>query len=308
MKVLLLGFCNSIPELVTATYTITNKDTNKDLELYAVSLNGETTECINLPLKTLYKFKILPDITFLGKYLANIISDIGINLVLADSFQYSKYLAAVIAEKLGIPILSNVIRIERISETELIVECSTALMKLNVIYRITIPAVLIIQGGIFEKHSTDSECKVIELTPTLESSIRIRRYEKRALGEFTKDVIIGIGRGVSKESLELVKKLGEMLNARIVCSRPLAVEMGICREWVGLSGMKIAPRVYIALGISGQQQHLVGIRSSKTIIAINNDENAPIFSNCDYGFVAAIEDLLPIVIDVLKSLKHDTKS
>jgi len=304
MKILILGFGNSIPELVTAASTIINDSEN--LELYGISLDNNISNCSKLPLKILYKLRTLPsDIISLGKYLAELINNIRVDLVLSDSFQYSKYLAAVIANELNIPILTNVIKIEKdYSNSKLIVECNTALVNLNIVYKVKVPSVLVIQKGIFEKHNTiEKECKITELAPNLRSSIKVRRYEKKTIEEITKDVIIGIGRGVSRNYFKLVKELAKLLNAHIVCSRPLAVKEEICKDWIGLSGMKIAPKIYIALGISGQHQHFIGIRNSKTIIAINKDENAPIFSNCDYGFVSNIEDLLPKIIDILKSLK-----
>lgn len=98
------------------------------------------------------------------------------------------------------------------------------------------------------------------------------------------EVIIGVGRGAAdKASLELVYKTAEKIGASVACTRSL-VDAGVfAREYqVGQSGTIISPRVYIAIGISGAIQHMIGINDNTTIVAINPDKNAPVFSYADY--------------------------
>ena len=88
------------------------------------------------------------------------------------------------------------------------------------------------------------------------------------------------------------------------CSRSIAADLKWLTEehWVGLSGHKVKPRLYVAIGISGQVQHIAGIRDAKTIIAINSDPNAPIFKMCDYGFVGDLYEIVPKLTERLKEL------
>lgn len=113
-----------------------------------------------------------------------------------------------------------------------------------------------------------------------------------------------IGKGLSvKEDLPIIKSLSETLGAQLGCSRPIAEE----NQWlpldryVGVSGQKFKGSFYIAIGISGQVQHLIGIRDAKIITAINIDEKAPIFSEVDYGIVGDLYEIVPILDNVLKN-------
>lgn len=73
-------------------------------------------------------------------------------------------------------------------------------------------------------------------------------------------------------------------------------------QYVGLSGVKVSPKLYVACGISGQIQHLTGIRNSRTIVSINNDPKAPIFEFSDYGVVADLYQMIPALIEAVKNL------
>jgi electron transfer flavoprotein alpha subunit len=94
-----------------------------------------------------------------------------------------------------------------------------------------------------------------------------------------------VGRGIgSKDDIELAEELAEVLDADMACSRPLVDAGWMPRaHQVGKSGMKVKPKVYIALGISGAPEHIEGMKSSSTIIAINSDKNAPIFDVAHYA-------------------------
>ena len=116
------------------------------------------------------------------------------------------------------------------------------------------------------------------------------------------DVVCSIGLGLSSEKdLPIITNLTKATNAVIGCSRPFAEE----RKWlpldrfVGISGQKFHGSLYIAIGISGQTQHLRGIQDAGTIVAINIDPNAPIFKNADYGIVGDLYEIVPALTEML---------
>ena len=100
--------------------------------------------------------------------------------------------------------------------------------------------------------------------------------------------VVGVGRGVKDAAgLSAVEAFAEKIGAEIGCTRPVAEEEKLLprERYIGVSGVSVRPRLYIAAGISGQIQHMVGVSDSETIIAINKDKQAPIFKNCDFGVV-----------------------
>ena len=115
------------------------------------------------------------------------------------------------------------------------------------------------------------------------------------------EVIVSIGRGISKEeNIPIVKKLAKKLNAQIAASRPV-VDSGWLdhSRQVGSSGQTVSPKLYLSVGISGAIQHLVGMKGSKNIIAINKDPNAPIFEIADYAVIGDLFEILPKLTEQL---------
>ena len=116
------------------------------------------------------------------------------------------------------------------------------------------------------------------------------------------DVVVAAGRGFAEESeLDLARALCEKLGAGLGCSRPLTggVDTATTETYVGVSGLMLSPKVYVACGISGQMQHMVGCNRAGTMFAINKDKNAPVFKQCDFGLVGDIKDVLPALTAAL---------
>ena len=116
------------------------------------------------------------------------------------------------------------------------------------------------------------------------------------------DVVVGAGRGFgAEEDLQMARDLCAKVGGELGCSRPLAenVDWMPRNLYIGVSGLQLAPKAYFALGISGQMQHMVGVQGADTIIAINKDQNAPIFKQADYGLVGDIYKVLPALIEKL---------
>jgi electron transfer flavoprotein alpha subunit len=128
---------------------------------------------------------------------------------------------------------------------------------------------------------------------------------KQAVDLSKAEIIVAIGRGIkSKENIALAEKLAEALGGDIAASRPIcdAEWLPIDRQ-IGSSGQTVAPKLYIALGISGAIQHLVGMKNAGTIVAINKDPEAPIFDIADYGIVGDLFESVPVLTEEIKKIK-----
>jgi electron transfer flavoprotein alpha subunit len=149
--------------------------------------------------------------------------------------------------------------------------------------------------------------KILRLVPSKESlNSRIARMdfianeEEQSLGEA--DIVVVVGRGIKKaENIPLVRRLADSLGAALGASRDV-----IDRGWlsyphqVGLSGQTISPKLYIGIGVSGAIQHLAGMQTSESIVAINSDPDAPIFRVADFGIVGDLFEAVPVLTKQIK--------
>lgn len=117
------------------------------------------------------------------------------------------------------------------------------------------------------------------------------------------NIIVSVGRGIGKkESIDLVMPFVRAVKGELAGSRPVCLDYQWLSEdrQVGLSGRKVKPKLYIAIGISGQIQHIAGMRGSKTVIAINKDKSAPIFEEADFGIVGDLFQIVPALVKALQ--------
>ncbi|MFN6964888.1 MAG: electron transfer flavoprotein subunit alpha/FixB family protein [Pyrinomonadaceae bacterium] len=130
--------------------------------------------------------------------------------------------------------------------------------------------------------------------------------EAKASVDLTKsEIIVAVGRGIkSQENLALAQQLADALGADLAASRPIcdAEWLPIDRQ-IGSSGQTVAPKLYIALGISGAIQHIVGMKNAGTIVAVNKDAEAPIFDIADYGIVGDLFEAVPVMVEEIKRVK-----
>lgn len=186
--------------------------------------------------------------------------------------------------------------------------------KLNGEYRHsgTGPCFVSVQAGAFPAEALEAgtpECATF--APELgEDRIRARveapfREAAQAVDLSSASLIVSVGRGIKdKEHLPVVEALAEALGAELAASRPICDSGWLPMErQVGSSGQTVAPKVYIAVGISGAIQHLIGMKGSKCIVAINKDESAPIFEVADYGIVGDLFEIVPALTDAVRRAK-----
>ncbi len=134
--------------------------------------------------------------------------------------------------------------------------------------------------------------QIVESAPKPSGGIHLESAER----------ILSVGRGLQKkDDLALVEEVARRLGATVGCTRPIAADAGWLSDdhWIGLTGHRVKPRLYVAVGISGAVQHLVGMRESKVVVAINKDANAPIFQQADFQVKGDLYQILPALAKLL---------
>jgi electron transfer flavoprotein alpha subunit len=224
--------------------------------------------------------------------------------LLLDASKNSRLIAGYLGAKLKTNVLSDSLDIvsdDGVLATRMVYG-GAALRK----ERASATAVVIVATGMFEVMNL-SKAGTVRTVTQLASSSKIVRIGRREKSEELTNLaqakcIVGVGRGFAREgSLDAAYEFAKVIGAEIGCTRPIAEE----EEWlpksryIGISGVTCKPDLYVSLGISGQIQHMTGVSDAKTIIAINKDKNALIFKQSDYGLVADLEIVLPLLTEML---------
>ncbi len=174
------------------------------------------------------------------------------------------------------------------------------------------PCLVSVQAGAFRAEAVQAgTAEVANFEPQIEASaIRTKPGEPFRGSAQTVDLgsaplIVAVGRGIKEaENLPIVQELAAAMGAEIAASRPICDSGWLPMErQVGSSGQTVSPKVYVAVGISGAIQHLVGMKGSQCIVAINKDAEAPIFEVADYGIVGDLFEVVPALTEALKAAK-----
>ncbi len=174
--------------------------------------------------------------------------------------------------------------------------------------KIPYPAMILVNAKVLEPYQGEGQGEVVEVEAP-EPRVRLVEVKKKQLSGINleeAEIIVGVGRGFKKkEDLKLAFELAEVLGAQVGATRPIAADYKWLPEdaWIGISGKRVAPKLYIAIGISGAPQHMAGVMNAKVIVAINKDKTAPIFKQADYGVVADLYQFLPVLIKKLRERK-----
>lgn len=169
-----------------------------------------------------------------------------------------------------------------------------------------------VQAGAFRADAVQSgTAQVVAFEPRIDAAaIRTKpgdpfRGSAQTVDLASAPLIVAVGRGIKEpENLALVQDLASALGAELAASRPICDNGWLPMErQVGSSGQTVSPKLYVAIGISGAIQHLVGMKGSQCIVAVNKDPEAPIFEVADYGIVGDLFEVVPAIIEVLKSVK-----
>jgi len=222
--------------------------------------------------------------------------------ILAPATAYGKNILPRVAAKLDVAQISEITKVDSADTFERPIYAGNAIATVQSSDSIK---VITVRTTGFDAAATGGSAAVESLTAVADSgksSFVSREVAKSDRPELTAaKIIVSGGRGMgSSESFKILEPLADKLNAAMGASRA-AVDAGyVPNDWqVGQTGKIVAPQLYIAVGISGAIQHLAGMKDSKVIVAINKDEEAPIFSVADYGIVG---DLFEVVPELVKQL------
>ena len=225
-------------------------------------------------------------------------------LLLCESGSDGRLLAGYTAAKLGVSPLCDVMSLsctaDAVETTRLVYGGSAVKTE-----QCAFPAVAIVCAGTFEASDAAAEPQVTQINCSGSCSVELAgtsAVEASTVNLAAAKRGVGVGRGLaSADNIPAAEKLAAALGAEIGCTRPVAEEEHWYSKdrYIGVSGVMIKPNFYLAIGISGQIQHMVGVNQTNVICAINKDENAPIIKQADYTLIGDVNAVLPAIIEKL---------
>jgi electron transfer flavoprotein alpha subunit len=245
--------------------------------------------------------------------LQQVVAQISPSLIVLPHTYQTRDFAPKLAARLDRPIVTDVTALKTIEQGRAFVRpMFQGKLTADVVLEGPSPHVVTIQIGAFRadhagRGTSPAPVRAIEVT--LDPAMIRQRPEppfqqaRQSVDLSQAERIVAVGRGIKgQEHLTIAQQLADALGAELGASRPIcdAGWLPMDRQ-VGSSGQTVAPKLYVALGISGAIQHLVGMKGSNTVVAINKDADAPIFEVADYGIVGDLFEVVPAIINALKS-------
>ncbi|UCD95921.1 MAG: electron transfer flavoprotein subunit alpha/FixB family protein [Candidatus Bathyarchaeota archaeon] len=233
-------------------------------------------------------------------------------LTLIGHTSYGVELAPRLAVSLKLPLATDCVDL-RLENQQLTVTRQVFGGKVNVdaIFNKADGYIATVRQAAFPKEEAKVQGAIKEIsTPPFEEGERKRFIEYRlpppgGVDITASDILIGVGRGIKDESeVPAIEELAKVLRGVLACSRPIVDKGWLPNDrQVGSSGKTVKPKLYFALGISGAFQHILGMKESDLIIAVNKDPNAPIFSTADYGIVDDLFKIVPALKQKIGEMK-----
>lgn len=227
------------------------------------------------------------------------------NLVLCESGEDGKFFAGHVSVALNTSPICDVMSLEYTDSGILTARMAYGGGAIST-QSCSFPAVAVISSGAFKqkdlnraerRHSLELEDVAGIVLVSAKSS-----EEAKATALSSAKRVVGVGRGISSlENLTLAEKLASLIHAEVGCTRPIAEEDHWYgkERYIGVSGCMLKPNLYLAIGISGQVQHMVGVNQSGVIFAIDKSESAPIIQQADYTLIGDVNTVLPKIIEAL---------
>jgi len=246
------------------------------------------------------------------KVLSHLIRERKPLLTMIGHTSYGIDLAPSLAVELNLPLATDCIDLE-FEDGSLIITRQMYGGKVNVRARMQKAEsyIVTIRQAAFSAEKEQVGGEIVEVPSPLSEEIAEKKFidyvlpPPGAVDITAADVIVAIGRGIKDQSnIPVAEELAKTLGGVLACSRPVVDKGWLSSDrQVGTSGKTVKPKLYIALGISGAFQHVLGMKNSDLIIAVNKDPNAPIFNVADYGIVDDLFKVVPVLTEKLKELK-----
>jgi len=236
------------------------------------------------------------------------IEEFKINCIIFPKTNLFSYLSSILSTKLNFPLINNVNSVARF-ENKICLKSTIFSGKAEADIEIdSNSCILVLNKNIINSASYKKSVTIKNLINKNDNSLSnnvVSLKKEKLEGDILlndADIVVSAGRGLKgPENWKMIEKLAKILNAGTACSKPVSdAGWRPHHEHVGQTGLKISPNIYIAVGISGAIQHLAGVNSSKIIVVINNDSEAPFFKHADYGIIGDAFDVIPKFIDALK--------
>jgi electron transfer flavoprotein alpha subunit len=246
------------------------------------------------------------------KVLTQLITERKPSLTLIGHTAMGMDIAPALAVQLKMPIATDCIGVDVVGESfALTRQLYGGKVNAAVSFLKSGPYIITLRTGGFPVVEKDLPGEIVSIPSPLTDEGLVKRflqYVEAAVGEVDitqANVLVSVGRGIKEaENIPLVKELADMLGGALSCSRPVVDKKWLPKDrQVGTSGKTVKPKVYIAIGISGAFQHVAGMKGAGTVIAINKDPKAPIFSVANYGIVADLFKFVPVLKEKVKELK-----
>ena len=247
----------------------------------------------------------------IAKISADIIEEYQVNTIIVSNTNNGKSITPLLANIIGSGLITNAIEYPE-NYSPLTIKCKVFSSKAYAKYKSTYQKniITIIPNSIGELSPTPGTAEIIKIEKNYDTSIEHITIKNRhqlsgKIPLSDADIVVSAGRGLKNaDNWKMIEELAEVLGAGTACSKPVS-DMGWRphSEHVGQTGLAINPELYIAIGISGAIQHLAGVSSSKNIVVINTDPEAPFFKAANYGIIGDAFEVVPALITALKQYK-----